>query len=370
MPKMPVLIAGKWIQDLETRFSFLLISTKKNDCSNPYDRAMCTFQSFTNDVASALRDDAGVNAGGIEDELLHKIYDDLPSFFDWDKFRDWVKDATLKHPHRRTPKQHQWLCIVDMQQRKSSNSMTALADMILQAADCPATWELSTYAIEDLLVDPDPRSFFRNNHAIKAAEEDEDDIGELCEICTNDFDTDLHSPQRTPCGHHQCRQCSQKSLKRVVATYTCAFCRACLVCGTNNCQHHIIPDHDEATPYSLIDFLMKGHYLCTHKTCMTTKPLCGLTPKRYWALREETRKDRSTLTNVLQLLQKNLTPEQRAYMDKEWLQLYELLKNRIELARLRQIDDEQTERHATLLKAIPWLGTPLSSPDGHHWASL
>ncbi|XPT02917.1 hypothetical protein M3J09_012021 [Ascochyta lentis] len=348
-PEMPSLTIEQWIHHLQTRFSF----AKLSDSSDPYVKAMRTFQLFTNDVASALQDNNGIDADYIDRKMLHKIYDDLPSFFEDDEFREWVKDATLKHPHRRTPKQQQWLCIVGAQQQKPSKSKADLLHMILEVEDRASIQGEGAYDIKSLLTDPDALWFFRNKHGIKAAEGNEDDIGESCLICANDFDAGTHLPQRSPCGHYQCRKCFQGSLKYVSAAYNCAFCRACLICGDQACKHHIIPQND-ALPHPLQDFLRTGHYLC-RDSCTAMEPLCGLSPRRYWELREATREVRSSLTKMLWFLTHDLTPEQRSYVERDREALYSLLVRHVELAQADHSYDKVEEEQAKALEQSDFL---------------
>ncbi|KZM22114.1 uncharacterized protein EKO05_0003825 [Ascochyta rabiei] len=324
---MSSLTIEQWIYALQTRFSFAELP----DSSNPYVKAMHTFQSFTNDIASALRDNDTIDLEVIDKDMLHRIYDGLPSFYQYESFRDWVKDATLKHPHRRTLKQYQWLCIVGAQQQKPSKSKADLVHMILEAGEWPYVWARGAYDTENLLKDPESQWFFRNKNGIKAAKRNKDDHGGSCLICANNFDAGIHLPQRAPCGHCQCRRCFQESLKYALGVYSCAFCRACLVCGGHACQHHVIP-HDEAPPHPLGEFLKAGHYLCAD-SCTVMEPLHGLTPERYWTLREFTRKNRSMLTKVLWLLAHNLAPEHRVQVEQERDDLYTLLESKVETAR-------------------------------------
>lgn len=208
---------------------------------------MATFQSFIDRIISVLREDDVRGRSLIADGKLNKIYDGLPCFNTLTVFRHWVKDATLKHPQRRTSKQHQWLCIVDALEHESTSDIEAIR---VGAADWLSDWEDSAYAIENLVKDPDTHYFFHEKHAITDAEGNEADFGESYPICTNDFDTDLHLAQRAPCGHHQCRGCFQESLTHAVVRYQCAFCRACLVCGTYSYEYHVVP-REEAPPCPL-----------------------------------------------------------------------------------------------------------------------
>ncbi|KAJ4365489.1 hypothetical protein N0V95_000424 [Ascochyta clinopodiicola] len=233
---MRSLTINQWIYKLQTRFSFVGLS----ESSDPYVKAMHTFQSFTNDIASALLNNNTIGLELIEENMLQSIYNDLPSFYRHEKFRDWVKDATLKHPHRRTPKQYQWLCIVSAQQQRPSKSKADLVHLLLDAQDWPSAWAKGAYDIKSLLKDPEPQWFFRNNNGIKAANRNKDD---------------------------------------------------CVM-----------------------------------------EPLHGLTPERYWTLREVTRKDRLALTKVLWLLSHDLAPEHRAQVEQDRDDLCTLLESKVETA--------------------------------------
>lgn len=332
-----------WTHRLEGQYSFIKCCA---DPSDPYSQRMETFQTFTNELISSLQHGDGWGECLVRDGKLNKIYDDLPCFHKYNEFREWVKDGVLKHPQRRTPKQHQWLCIIGFLVSDPSCDVVHIVDHAAEYCLSLSTWSKSAYAIENLIVDPDTQYYFRNHHKIKDAGERGTELGESCLICANDFDTELRSPQRAPCGHHQCRQCFQKSLTYANAEYTCAFCRACLVCGTNSCKHHVIPCED-ALPHPLPDLLQQGHYLC-HGRCVATEPLSGLAPKHYWSLREDTRKHRVKLTRVYWLLSKELAPEHRLRVQEELRDLQKLLQCRAGLAHMQQKDDEETERRAAL----------------------
>ncbi|KAF2627708.1 hypothetical protein BU25DRAFT_410846 [Macroventuria anomochaeta] len=346
----------QWIYNLTRQYSFP-IRPWDFDPSDPYAKAIDTFQSFTSRIVAALRHDDVRSWSLVQDGKLNKIYDDLPCFntcTEYMKFRGWVKDATFKHPQRRTPKQHQWLCIVDLQESEPTYDIEAT---VIQAADYLSTWKKRAYAIENLMIDWPTQYFFRSKHAIKDAEEDGTDFGDSCWICANDFDADLHLPQRGPCGHYQCRRCFQKALEHAAAEYTCAFCRACLICGTNSCKNHIIP-REEAPPHPLNDLLRWEHFVCPVGRCTAIEPLCGFSPKRYWSLREQSRKNRVRLTKIYWYLKQDLTPEHRAHVGEELDHLYNgILKAQVEQAWALQMEDEETERRATLREAVPLLET-------------
>jgi hypothetical protein len=150
------------------------------------------FLNFTDQIVSALQHGDVRSEGLVKDGRLTKIYNDLPCFHKYNEFRKWVKDGTLKHPQRRTPKQHQWPCIVGFQVSEQTRDIEGIVNHAV--GYCFSTWSNSAYAIESLLVDPDVQYCFRSHHVIKDVKDDEPDFRESCLICANDFDTDLHSP--------------------------------------------------------------------------------------------------------------------------------------------------------------------------------
>ena len=80
--------------------------------------------------------------------------------------------------------------------------------------------------------------------------------------------------------------------------YTCMMCRACVVCGMNDCPHHDV-HQNPAPPHSLARIL---------DLVLSSKPgevLHGLKPKRYWVLRESTRRNRAMLAWIEEMLEVN-----------------------------------------------------------------
>jgi hypothetical protein len=331
--------AKEWVFDLQIRYSFAKITNP----TDPYGKAMNTFQSFTDRVISFLRNNDAAGLDIIQNGALDKIYEELPPFMIHSKFHAWVKEATVKHPHRRTAKQDQWLRIVTMQEHEPSINIVA---MVLEASSWPSAWEKGAYDINSLLTDPDALYFFRNNHCIKDAEGSGSEFGESCYICANDFDAEIHVPQQAPCGHCQCRQCFQKLLSNKDPRYRCAFCRSCLLCGNQNCPHHIV-EHDIAPPYPLHEYLESVHTFCK-ATCLNEEPLCGLSPKRYWELREKTRQDRARLSMVELLLAHDIAPEHRMNVERERELLLNALLFRATSAHLCVSKDKHSEGLAAL----------------------
>lgn len=305
--------AKDWVNHLESWYSFEQDLWLQNPC-DPYYRAMQRFQVFTNRIVAALRQDNDTSRALLQDDQLQKIYDSLPCFHEQSAFYKWVKSATLKHPQRRTAKQYQWLFIVDLQEAMPAGY---IAPMVQRATLSLEEWEDLALDVVNLSVDPDDRKyFFRNNHAVKDAPGEQSESGESCWICANDFDTDVHRPQQGPCGHIYCHDCFEKTLMRALrppeAKYTCAFCRSCLVCGVSSCKDHVTP-HEKAYPYPLGPNL---HLLC-NGSCVADEELHGMSPKRYWAFREQSRDLRTVLAVQLRVRNLAVDPVHKARAEEE-----------------------------------------------------
>jgi hypothetical protein len=278
-----------WLFELKHRKSFY---DPIVDPSDPYAKAMRIFQVFTNSVINGIeRKDANV-LSLIDEGLLQDIYSNLPAF-ESSSFRLWVKDAMLKHPFRRTPKQYHFLAIVQSQNRGPPPSVKA---KVLEAAMELDDWQTRVYAPANLVKDPDALYFFRNKNGIK---EIDPTLGKqtdkACLICTNAFDTTLHLTQSAACGHFLCKRCFDKWLLECKGTYNCPLCRMCVVCGANDCKYHDI-HQDRALPLPMRRIL--DHVILDKAGDV----LHGIEARQYWRLREHTRKDRGMLAWIEELL--------------------------------------------------------------------
>jgi hypothetical protein len=264
-----------------------------SDLSDPYGRAISTFQIFTNSIIAGIeRTDPNVLCL-IDDYTLSDIYTGLPTFSP-EVLKPWVKDAMLKHPLRRTPKQYHFLAIARVQNRgdlKTPRDIAAGAQIELD------DWKARLYDPANLLKDPDALYFFRNKNGIKDIDpaQDKQNFSHECLICSNLFDKDAHQTQRAPCGHVVCRECFGKWLTECKGTYSCPLCRACVVCGVNDCPHHDV-HQVRATPRPLSKIL---DLVLPEKV---GEVLHGIKPERYWALREITRRDRVMLAWIDEVL--------------------------------------------------------------------
>jgi hypothetical protein len=288
---------------LITSYTFVELEDIEIDPTDPYANSISAFKAFTKRVLTALF------RSTYWYHKLHKIYDGLPTARNEDAYqvyRAWVKDATMKHPQRRTAQQHMWLYIVKMQTTQPTRSIQS---MVNGAISRKAEWKTEAYDVDNLRVDPDKNAlyFFTHIKSVRRVVMDEEpDLDTACLICTEDFDADNHPPGRGPCGHLQCKGCFEQSLNADSTKYICPFCRACLVCGRNDCVDHVVAvrDRDEHLPIPLPRLLERSHMLCMgqlwHQCLM---PLYGLSPKRYWELREKTRETRSSLTRIQEYME-------------------------------------------------------------------
>jgi hypothetical protein len=337
-------MAKDWTTHLESWYSFDHNLWSQHSC-DPYCRSMQRFQMFTDRIIAALRRDDDTSRALMQHDQLQKIYDGLPCFHEELDFHKWVKDATMKHPQRRTAKQYQWLFIVDLQEATPTGYIVLMAKRAMLSLEM---WEDRALNVDNLSVDPDDKGyFFRNNHAVKDAAKDRSAVGESCWICANDFDADIHRPQQGPCGHIYCHECFKNTLahalKPVEAKYTCAFCRSCLVCGVGSCEDHIIA-HEKAPPYPLSPDL---HLLCK-EYCVADEEPYGMSPKRYWTFREHSRALRSVLSVQVYMRDLAVDPIHKARADEEVDQSIEKLREMAVQAHKLTLEDLEIEPVASV----------------------
>jgi hypothetical protein len=293
-----------WLFELKHHKSF---NRSGDDLDNPFGKAMCIFQAFTSTIIDGLERKAPNIVNLARDGSLATIYDDLP-VFEVSSFQLWVKDATLKHPHRRTAAQHKWLHIVQLQ-----GDVKSATDIVISAIAEVEEWKERVYAPKSLRMDPEAMYFFRNKNGISSsisAKAKGKETEEECLICTNAFTATRHARQQAPCGHVLCRACFQKWLRESKGTYTCPLCRACVVCGANNCENHYIK-RDMAPPIAIPLFLKDS------LPDNADDPLHGLAPRFYWELREATRRDRSIMAYIDYVLQVEQTEAVRVLLNKD-----------------------------------------------------
>jgi hypothetical protein len=300
------------------------------DPSDPYAKSISAFRAFTKRFILAL------TRSTYWYPKLHEIYNGLPTAKNEDaylKYRAWVKDATVKHPQRRTAQQHMWLYIVEMQSKEKTRIVQS---MVNRAIEHMAEWKADTYEVDNLREDPDKNAqyFFENIRTVHGVELDTPSLGTSCLICTEDFDADAHMPARSPCSHFQCKGCHEKALDADSTKFACPFCRACLVCNRSGCVDHVVParDREEHFPAPLPGVLESAHMLCNGPLWFHCgQPLFGLSPKRFWELREKTREFRSSLTRVQEAIENEIDVHHIVILREVWRRYW----NQIELAAVR-----------------------------------
>jgi hypothetical protein len=278
-----------WLLELRHHQSF---QVPISDLSDPYNKAMSTFQAFTNSIIAALeqRDPDVVRL--IDEDLLDKFYWGYP-VFEYASFRKWVKDSMMKHPHRRLPKAHQFVTVVQL---LSSDTPPPIYTTILEAIGSTADFKERVLSPENLIKDPDALYFFRNKHGIEGTDANQDvEDDKTCPVCTNDFDETSCSSQQAPCGHVLCKGCFDHWLLECKGTYSCPLCRACVVCGENDCKYHAI-HRDVAPPITM------PHVLDRVFPDGAGQVLHGIEPIKYRLLREVTRGHRGLLAWIEQQL--------------------------------------------------------------------
>jgi hypothetical protein len=247
------------------------------DPSDPYSKAVSSYQAFIESIVDGLeRKDLEV-ISLVNDRLFEYFFHEtflLPSA---KHFQYWLKDAMLKHPLRRCPRQHVTLALVRAQDCREYRTVKS---KVLAAVNDYIEWKGLAYDPEALVKDPSSTYFLRNkngNKEVSTSDSSNAQANDACLICTDGFDDKLHLAQRAPCGHIICRACFDNWLLKCEVKFTCPLCRACVVCGANDCKHHDIRQ-DIVPPVPLPDVLDK----------LTSSPrgqvLHGLEPNLYLCL--------------------------------------------------------------------------------------
>jgi hypothetical protein len=264
-----------------------------SDLSDPYGKSISTFQVFTNSIIDGIERKDPKVLSLIDNGTLRNIYTGFPTFSP-EILKLWIKDAMLKHPFRRSPKQYHFLAIAQVQNR---GDLKTPRDIAIGAHIELDDWKARVCAPANLLADSNALYFFRNKNGIKDIDPAQDlaNFSRECLICANLFDKDTHLTQRAQCGHVACRKCFGKWLAACKETYLCSLCRACVVCGVNDCPHNDV-HQDRAKPQRLEKILDQLRPLEAGEV------LHRIRPERYWMLRESTRRDRAMLAWIEEML--------------------------------------------------------------------
>lgn len=308
-----------FVYHLTTSYTFVELDIEI-DPADPYAKSITVFRAFTERVIASLFRSAYWT------RKLHQIYDGLPTTANenaYQEYRAWVKEATMKHPERRTAQQHMYLRIVWM---TANEKLRSVQSIVNEAIVSMKEWEAEAYNVDNLRDDPDQEAmyFFEHVESSQIVELDTPGLGASCLICAEDFDDDLHRPAQTSCGHFQCESCFDRALEADSTKFICPFCRACLVCNRNGCVDHRVKQ-EIWFPSPLPALLESGHILCNaHLWCSCSQPLFGLSPQRYWELRENSRPARMRLTRIEEMIEdEELEVNLIIYLRNAWQQVWE-----------------------------------------------
>jgi len=269
------------------------------DASDPYDKAMLTFQYFTNSVIDGLERNDPEVVSLIHDGYLTAAYSRVPNtnYYKSDYMRQWVKEAMLKHPLRRKEHPFYFLAIIRAQ---NNSELRSVKSRLLAAHTEFEEWISRVFDPENLVKDPSGLWFLRNQNGIKDVDSSAVASEDPCFICTEKFDEDSHVAKQALCGHIICGGCFDKWLLECRGRYNCPMCRACVVCGANDCKHHDV-QQEVAAPFPLPAILNVA------LPEAVSQSLHGLDPHIYFRLREETRQDRVSAAWIAILIKH--TPE-------------------------------------------------------------
>ena len=308
-----------FVYHLTTSYTFVELDIEI-DPADPYAKSITVFRAFTERVIASLF------RSSYWTRKLHQIYDGLPTAANenaYQEYRAWVKEATMKHPERRTAQQHMYLRIVWM---TANEKLRSVQSIVNEAIVSMKEWEAEAYNVDNLRDDPDQEAmyFFEHVESSQIVELDTPGLGASCLICAEDFDDDLHRPAQTSCGHFQCESCFDRALEADSTKFICPFCRACLVCNRNGCVDHRVKQ-EPWFPSPLPALLESGHILCNALLwCSCSQPLFGLSPQRYWELRENSRPARMRLTRIEEMIEdEELEVNLIIYLRNAWQQVWE-----------------------------------------------
>jgi hypothetical protein len=153
------------------------------------------------------------------------------------------------------------------------------------------------YAPEALVKDPDALYFFRSKNGIREIDAQQgSDTETTCLVCVSAFSA-TRQAKAAPCGHVLCGCCFDAWLRECRGRFTCPMCRACVVCGANECKDHDIHE-DHGEPMGMRELLDRA------EPGRKGEVLHGIEPEVYWKLREYTRKERGMLRWIEEVLRK------------------------------------------------------------------
>lgn len=277
----------KWIKDLRTKY---LIKTLDGTPGCPFGNVMGLFGEFTVTLISDLRARKLHAVKAADMGALDKLYSKLPDCHDFKVLHEFIRDGMMKHPRRR--KSGQQLLITVME---SKGCMKAKLESILPV------YEKYMQDIQDpshILQDPDELWIFTTGlRTVWPGDKGWPALEDICEVCTEEYGcftlwrtNGLKRPKLCPCGHTFCTGCLDQWRRSSNGNgFTCPKCRKCLVFGEPDCFFHLIPHKEKASPKPL------EHVMNIIRPHRRAEWLFGLTPQKWWYLREQTRSKRVNL---------------------------------------------------------------------------
>ncbi|KAJ4292573.1 hypothetical protein N0V90_009236 [Kalmusia sp. IMI 367209] len=284
---------GKWIRPLVRYCALLSDFANKINC--PVGKALQAYQNFTSCIISSLENDEETAFNLIAHEFLPGLFIhpralQSQPFLNFHDMCGWIKGAMLANPQSRSVDQQQFLAVCHVQQQYPELTLLRKVRLVLSNIRC---WKNETYAMANLLRDPDQLYLFRERHCLTIAEiPPEQD----CPICTEAYDAhDLRTPCKGRCKHVFCKDCAIKWLEQSKSNFRCPLCRACLVCGNDDCSFHVLNDVDLVPAVPLA-------YILDDVLSPSVDILHGFELWRYHHLRETTRKSRARVALLNRLL--------------------------------------------------------------------
>jgi hypothetical protein len=271
------------------------------DPLDPYSKAVSSYQAFIKSIIDGLERKDPEVISPVNERLFEYFFHGTFLLPSPKHFQYWLKDAMLKHPLRRCPCQQVTLALVRTQ---DCGEYRTVKSKVLAAVNDYIEWKEFAYDPEALVKDLSSTYFLRNkngNKEVSIADSSDAQANDACLICTDDFDDKLHLAQRARCGHIICRDCFDNWHLKCEGKFTCPLCRACVVCGANDCKHHDILA-DVVPPIPLPDVLDKLVLSARGQV------LHGLEPNPYLCLREASRSDRVLLAFIEDLLESKSDP--------------------------------------------------------------
>ncbi|KAF1995686.1 hypothetical protein P154DRAFT_623773 [Amniculicola lignicola CBS 123094] len=296
MPETPMTAeqAATWAKRLNTDY-YIPFNDDDPDC--PFGQIIAAVKEFTSELATHLQSDRN---SIITQKEITLLYHSLPNFKDFGKLHRWVRNVANKHPQRRSQPEHYFLLMSKVQTGNGPLSMS-LSEKVKKTMELGNAWYKETHKLENLLLDPDPLHIFSTGlHPIAAADAVKPAPEDTCGVCMESFEApekwaknEVNRPQLTKCNHIFCRQCLNHWRREISSgNFTCPLCRACLVCGRDECKYHCI-NIDRHAPRPLVAFVRDVYPDFQEKDLVKV-----FTEKGWVELRERTRETRVTYARI------------------------------------------------------------------------